>query len=130
MKYSSRSIKTKWKLSWGEKEFKLLGIHFNVDLKKMIKNNFESKLKSIRNSISYWNRRKTPIGKITVVKSILISLLTNLFISLPSPSDEYMKSLNDMLYKFIWDGRAKIKKEHFYKEAYRRGSKNGIRKKL
>ena len=37
MKYSSRYIKTKWKLSWGKKNFKLLGIHFNVDLKKMIK---------------------------------------------------------------------------------------------
>ena len=66
MKYSSRSIKTKWKLSWGETQFKLLGIHFNVDLKEMIKSNFGPKLKSIKNSISYWNRRKlTAIGKIT-----------------------------------------------------------------
>ena len=30
-KYSSHSIKTKWKLSWGKTDFRLLGINFNVD---------------------------------------------------------------------------------------------------
>ena len=31
-KYSIRSIKTKWKLSWGKNTFKLLGINFNINL--------------------------------------------------------------------------------------------------
>ena len=33
-KYSTNSIKTKWKLSWGKSSFKVLGIIFNIDLEK------------------------------------------------------------------------------------------------
>ena len=35
-KYSTHSIKTRWKLSWGTSQFKLLGITFDVDLTKII----------------------------------------------------------------------------------------------
>ena len=98
MKYSTRSIKTKWKLTWGEINFKLLGLEFHVDLDKMIKLNFESKFKSINNTISCWKKRKlTPIGRITVVKSLLLPLPPHLFISLPSPTNEFMKQLNNTL---------------------------------
>ena len=43
-KYSSKSIKTKWKLSWGCETFKLLGIMFNVNLDKMINDNYHEKI--------------------------------------------------------------------------------------
>ena len=39
-KYSSDTIKTKWKLSWGKDTFKLLGINFNTHLDKMAKGNY------------------------------------------------------------------------------------------
>ena len=50
MKYSSRSIKTKWKLFFrgggaGKTQFKLFGIHFNVDLnltKKKMNPNYKA----------------------------------------------------------------------------------------
>ena len=35
-KYSSYTIKTKWKLNWMHQSFKMLGIHFHVDLSKML----------------------------------------------------------------------------------------------
>ena len=35
-KYSSYTIKTKWKLNWMQQSFKMLGIHFHVDLSKML----------------------------------------------------------------------------------------------
>ena len=35
-KYSTNSIKTKWKLSWGKGSFKVLGITFNTDLAKIV----------------------------------------------------------------------------------------------
>ncbi len=31
-----KQLKTRWKLSWGNNYFKLLGINFHVDLDKMI----------------------------------------------------------------------------------------------
>ena len=101
-KYNIHSIKTKWKLTWGETQFKLLGIIFDVNLNKMNDLNFEPKLKSISKCINYWKRRKlTPIGRITVVKTFLIPILTHLFISLPSPKADIIKNLNETLYRFV-----------------------------
>ena len=42
-KYSTDSIKTRWKLSWGSTQFKLLGIFFNVDLDKIIGLNYDER---------------------------------------------------------------------------------------
>ena len=39
-KYSSYTIKTKWKLNWMQNSFKMLGIHFHVDMSKMVQINY------------------------------------------------------------------------------------------
>ena len=70
MKYSTRSIKTKYKLTWGATTFKVLGIIFDINLDKMVMTNFENKIESIKRSISHWNRRNiTPLRKITIIVS-------------------------------------------------------------
>ena len=51
-KYSSQLIKTKWKLSWGKTNFKLLGIDFNVNLEKMININYKDKIDNMKNLIN------------------------------------------------------------------------------
>ena len=43
-KYSTASIKTRWKLSWGKINFKLLGIMFNVNLDQIQTINYTDKL--------------------------------------------------------------------------------------
>jgi len=109
-KYSIQSIKTKYKLVWGTTNFKVLGILFDVDLKKMIEINFSSKLEKLQNIIIFWKRRtSTPLGKITVVKSLLLPLFTHLFIALPSPGEKVLKQINSQFSNFVWDGPAKIK---------------------
>ena len=88
----------------------------------MIDLNYELKLKNISKCKVYWKRRKlTPIGRITVVKSLLVPLLTHLFISLPSPKIDFIKRLNDLLYNFVWDGSAKIKKKKIFIKNYEEG---------
>ena len=67
----------------------------------------------------------TPIGKITVVKSILLHLFTHCFTSLPSPNSNFLKTLKDLLYNFIWDGKAKIKQTIIIK-TYKEGGLNMI----
>ena len=87
-KYSSDTIKTKWKLNLGKSEFKLLGITFNVDLNEIIKINYEEKIVKIKKLIKLWKCRYiTPLGKITVIKSLLLPILNHLFISIPNPGD-------------------------------------------
>ena len=56
-KFSTRSIKTKWKLSWGNNQFKILGILFNTDLDKMIKNNYIPKVTQMEKILKQWNKR-------------------------------------------------------------------------
>ena len=108
MKYSTRSIQTKWKLSWGEIQFKLLSITFHVNLRNTVNINSEPKIRSIKNSIAFQKRRKlTPFGKTAIVKSILVPTLTHLFFSLPSPTKEYIKEISHNLYNFVWDGACK-----------------------
>ena len=98
-KYSSDSIKTKWKLSWGSEQFKLLGITFDVDLNKIQDINYKDKILKITNSIKAWKRRcLTPLGKITVIKTLLLPILNNLFLSLPNPSEQIIKQINNLFF--------------------------------
>ena len=76
----------------------------------MIDLNFNEKLQKVKNSIIHWKKRiLTPIGKIAVIKSILLPLFTHCFTSLPTPNTVFLKTLNDLFYDFIWEGKAKIK---------------------
>ena len=84
-------------------EFKLLGIMFYVDMKKM-ESNYEKPLQAIRKEIVAWRRRMhTPLGRIHVTKTILLSKLTHYPITLPNPKPSFMKELSDMISQFIWD---------------------------
>jgi hypothetical protein len=45
--------------------------------------------------LQHWKRRiLTPIGRVTVVKTLVIPKLNHLFLSLPSPSKETITTLN------------------------------------
>ena len=110
LRYSTRSIKTRWKLVWGCTQFKLLGLNFDVDLPKMIELNYNDKLVKLDNIIAHWNRRElTPLGRITVVKTLILPMFIHLFVSLPQPGEAICKVLNDKVLKFVWQGPSKIK---------------------
>ena len=86
-KFSTSTIKTRWKLSWGKTDFKLLGIIFHVNLDQILEINYAGKNQKIKSLIKLWKRRYlTPLGKITVIRSILLPLLNHLFISIPNPN--------------------------------------------
>ena len=68
--------------------------------------NFIPKINQIKKDITQWNMRNlTTLGKITIVKSLLLPKLTHLFFSLPSPTMETIKSLNELFYKYIWGNK-------------------------
>ena len=121
-KYSTDAIKTRWKLSWGTTRFKLLGITFDVDLDKMIGINYMDKIAQIKNSIKMWRRRfLTPLGKITVIKSLSLPKITHLLISLPNPDTEILNIISSIFYDFLWTGRAKIKQSVIVKQYFEGG---------
>ena len=82
-------------LEWTKEPFSIhvLGITFTTHLEDMEPLNFEPKLLQIERDIKSWSKRHIiPLGKITVIKSLLLPKLTHLFIALPRPSEQWIKN--------------------------------------
>ena len=60
----------------------------------MIELNYKEKLSQIGKKLKQWSKQiLTPLGRITILKTLIISKLNYLFISLPNPSDEIRNTL-------------------------------------
>ena len=93
-------------LQWTTEPFTILGVTYTANLKNMEKLNFDNKLAIIQKEITQWSKRNiSPLGKITVVKSLLLSKFTHLFTSLPKPSLQWIQQLTRTLHKFIWGNK-------------------------
>ena len=113
---------TRWKLQWGTTQFNLLGIVFSVNLENIVELNYETKLLDMKKTIKLWSIRKlTAMGRITVLKTIIIPKLTYLFISLPNPSNKLLNCINDTLFKFIWQNKPDKLKQDLIAQEYQDG---------
>lgn len=103
---------SRWKLDWGATEFVLLGIHFSVDLEKIPDLNYDIQIPKIIALIQQWERRiLTPIGRITVLKSLIVPKLNHLLISLPNPKKDTITFLNNEFFRFVWKSKCdKVKR--------------------
>ena len=106
----------KWRLEWGSTRFTFLGLHFSVNIDEIEKLNYTPKLKEIENTLQIWSKQiLTPIGEITIIKSLIISSkLNRLFLTIPSPKENIINQLVSKIYSFNWDNKPdKIKKRGF-----------------
>ena len=54
--------------------------------------------------IRVWSKRKlTLIGRVTVIKSLMLSKFAYQFLVLPNPPGVLLKSLESMFFKFLWN---------------------------
>ena len=44
----------------------------------------------------------TPLGRIALIKALLISKLNYILLTLPNPSEPFLKELNKILFKLVW----------------------------
>ena len=103
-KHSKDKLDINVALNWGQSQFVLLGLTFSTNLDEMVKINFDKAISGTKEIISYWSKRNlTPIGKVTVIKTFVISKLNHLLISLPTPSPSIVNTLNDMMFKYLWN---------------------------
>ena len=114
-RYSSDTMCVKWGLEWGSTRFTLLGLHFPVNVDEIEKLNYTPKLKEIENTLQIWSKQiLTPIGIITIIKSLIISKLNHVFLTIPSPKENIVNQLVSKIYSFNWDNKPdKIKKRGF-----------------
>ena len=110
---------SRWKLDWGATEFVLLGIHFSVDLDKIPDLNYNIQIPKITALIQQWERRAlTPIGRVTVLKSLIVPKINHLIISLPNPRKETVIFLNNEFYRFIWKSKCDKVKRSIVTQSY------------
>jgi hypothetical protein len=89
---------------------KILGIFFTYDQHKSKELNFDLTLKSIRKSLSCWQwRNLTLIGKIQLVKAFAMPKFMYRA-SLISFDKDIIKSINSVIFNFVWRGKDKIKR--------------------
>ena len=119
----SSSIKTKWKLLWGKHPFKLLGINFNTDLTKMMEQNYTPKIRALENMVKRWGKNLKPLGKITAIKVLFLPAFNHLFITVPSPDQEIINLINNILFNLLWSNNVKIKRNVVIKQYWKGGLK-------
>ena len=87
------------------KKFTALGVTYDVqNMKDISDQNIEIKTNEIIKLITIWSGRNiTPLGKITVIKSLLISKITHILLSLPTPNINTIKKLESVFKDFIWN---------------------------
>ena len=91
---------------WNPNKFSILGVEFTTDLKDITEINIRKKLTEMQKDLNQWNKRDlTPFGKVMVLKTLIISKIVHLLISLPTPSIKMTNEINSMFYRFLWDGK-------------------------
>ena len=106
LKNTDIAFKSNYNILWSQEPFSLLGITFSADLKGIIELNYEEKINAIRKLISTWNKRNiSTIGRITVVKSLLLPKLVHLFMSLPNPNHKLLSELDTLFFNYVWNSK-------------------------
>ena len=72
--------------------------------------NYEVKLQ-LENIVKHWEKRLlTPLDKITIIKTFMISVFNHLFLMLPNPSQNIIQQINKVMFSFLWNNKtSKIK---------------------
>ena len=104
------------KINWNfNGTFDFLGVHFDTNLEEMVKQNYDKSFQAMKKMISNWKKRNlTVLGRVVVIKSLVLPKLSYMAQMLPNPDKEYIKQVNDMFFKYVWNDKPdRIKRNQF-----------------
>ena len=102
---SKEKLDVSHSLQWGESQFNLLGIKFCSNLEEMPHLNFKEALQKAKQVLNPWRSRYlTPLGKISVIKTMVLSKFIHLLMTLPTPENT-LTDISKMFFNFIWEGK-------------------------
>jgi len=101
---------------WSESIIDALGVRIPVENRKDIyRLNYESKIASMEGVIKAWSKRNLSLrGKVTVIKSLLISKFQYLISVLGIPDKKIIVRINKAVFKFLWNGSEKLKRKTMF----------------
>ena len=103
-RFSNEKLCQNLKLIWSD-TFSLLGLEFDSDLAKM-DTNFRNKITYIEKLYKSWlYRNLTPLGKITIIKSMALSQLSHIVLVCPHLGEEKANLVNNLSFKFLWSNK-------------------------
>ncbi len=116
IKHSLDELLPQYKVNWTNESIKLLGATIPNDRSRVCELNYLPKMEKIKNIIKIWQQRKlTFYGKVQLIKSHLISQIIYLMSVLPGPTQEFIKELEAILFKFLWNNKTeRIKRSTLY----------------
>jgi hypothetical protein len=82
-------------------------------MSKIVEINMRTNIIKMLKILKLWKMRYlSPIGKITVIKSLVLPIITHILSSLPDPHPNIVKEIEDMFILFIWNKhRGKVKRQ-------------------
>ena len=109
MKDSLAQLYTQKKLKWTSEPTLLLGIKITTNIAELCKLNFDGLVDKLISISKLWNQRHlTLLGRIIIIKSLLVSQLIYKFSVLPTPDTDTLKSVEKVLLDYLWNN-----KKHF-----------------
>jgi hypothetical protein len=97
-------------ISFTSDAVRCLGIYLGHDKTECYRKNWLDKLKFFEQTLERWRRRKlTLFGKIVMLKTFALSKFIYAFSVLETPP-EIVKTMKDAMFKFLWNGKDKIKR--------------------
>ena len=89
--------------------------------------NYKHSIESVKELL---NKREktilTPLGKITAIKTLPLPKFNHLFTSLPTPTPDKIKTINNLFYSFIWDDKPDKINRHTMTKSFQKGGHNMI----
>ena len=106
---ATRGRSIPWQGKFGFKwatTFEILGIHYDINhMNEITEINVFKKMCQIKKLIRVWQSQNiTPYWKVTIIKSLLLSKITHMLLSLPSPNFFCIKEINNTFSNFLWSG--------------------------
>ena len=93
-------------LKWPKTKVKTLGLWISTDPDLSTRLNYDEKLEKVKEILNCWKyRRLTLLGKITVLKSLVVSQLVYLLSPLRS-NNKILHEINDLFHSFLWNGKS------------------------
>ena len=97
---------TKRQLKWKNNDIKVLGITITSSIKDITHVNINPLMEKIKGIIQTWSWRKLTIfGRITIINSLLASQLIYRLSVLPTPTLSDLKSVDKMLFNYLWGNK-------------------------